>query len=76
IAWTVDDDKRFELTWTERDGPPVQPPTRRSFGTRMIGSLGQQLHGEVKLAYEPTGFIYTLNVPLESLTTKVLPDHG
>ena len=49
IAWTVDDDKRFELTWTERDGPPVQPPTRRSFGTRMIGSLGQQLHGEVKL---------------------------
>jgi hypothetical protein len=25
----------------------------------------------VKLAYEPTGFIYTLNVPLASLTMKV-----
>jgi hypothetical protein len=37
----------------------------------MIGSLGQQLHGEVKLAYEPTGFIYTLDVPVKSLTTKV-----
>ena len=37
----------------------------------MIGSLGQQLHGDVQLAYEPTGFIYKLNVPLNSLTTKV-----
>jgi hypothetical protein len=25
----------------------------------------------VKLAYEPSGFIYTLNVPLKSLTTKI-----
>jgi two-component sensor histidine kinase/FixJ family two-component response regulator len=71
IAWTVEDDQRFQLTWTEKDGPTVKVPTRRSFGTRMIGSLGQQLHGEVNLAYEPSGFIYTLNVPLKSLTTKV-----
>jgi two-component sensor histidine kinase len=71
IAWTIDDERRFQLTWTERDGPAVKAPSRRSFGTRMIGSLGQQLHGEVDLAYEPSGFIYTLNVPLKSLTTKV-----
>ena len=25
------------------------------------------LNGEVRLAYEPTGFIYTLDVPLQSL---------
>jgi two-component sensor histidine kinase/CheY-like chemotaxis protein len=71
IAWTIVDGQHFQLTWTERGGPAVQAPTRRSFGTRLIGSLGQQLHGEVKLAYEPTGFIYTLNVPLVSLTKKV-----
>ena len=46
IAWTIDDDKqRLRLTWTEKGGPPVQPPTRRSFGTRMMESLGQQLNG-------------------------------
>ena len=68
----MDDEKqRFQLTWTERDGPVVKAPTRRSFGTRMIGSLGQQLHGDVQLVYEPTGFIYRLNVPLISLTKKV-----
>ena len=72
IAWTMDDkEQRFHLTWTEKDGPVVKAPTRRSFGTRMIGSLGQQLHGDVQLIYEPTGFVYKLDVPLKSLTTKV-----
>ena len=36
----------------------------------MIGSLGQQLHGEVNLAYEPSGLIYTMNVPLKALTRR------
>ena len=68
IAWTIDDEKqRLRLTWTEKDGPAVEAPTRRSFGTRMIGSLGQQLNGHVQLDYEPTGFTYALDVPLSSL---------
>jgi two-component sensor histidine kinase/CheY-like chemotaxis protein len=72
IAWTVDEeDQRIRLRWTEKDGPAVEAPTRRSFGTRMMGSLGQQLHGEVELAYVPTGFMYTLSAPLSSLTAKV-----
>ena len=35
--------------------------------TRMIGSLGQQLNGQVELTYAPSGFIYALDVPLGSL---------
>jgi hypothetical protein len=34
---------------------PVPPP------------LGQQLNGQVQLAYEPSGFIYSLDVPLSSI---------
>ena len=72
IAWSVDNEtQRLRLTWTERGGPPVEEPTRRSFGTRMMGSLGQQLNGKVDLSYSPTGFVYTLDVPLGSLTEKV-----
>ena len=68
IAWTIDEEKqRLRLTWTERGGPAVEPPTRRSFGTRMMESLGQQLNGDVRLAYEPSGFVYALNVPLGSI---------
>jgi two-component sensor histidine kinase/CheY-like chemotaxis protein len=69
IAWNVDEkERRLRLIWTEKDGPAVEAPTRRSFGTRMMGSLGQQLHGDVELAYVSSGFIYTLSVPLSSLT--------
>lgn len=68
IVWTVDDaDKRLRLIWTEKNGPAVAQPSRRSFGTRLMGSLGQQLNGHVQLDYEPSGFIYTLDVPLSSL---------
>jgi two-component sensor histidine kinase len=71
ITWQVDDDtQRLQLTWTEKGGPPVDQPTRRSFGTRMMESLGQQLHGQVQLAYHPAGFVYTLDAPLSSLTVK------
>jgi two-component sensor histidine kinase len=59
--------QRLRLTWTERGGPSVQRPTRRSFGTRMMESLGQQLNGQVQLSYEPSGFVYFLDVPLSSI---------
>ncbi|MEA2899888.1 MAG: hypothetical protein QOJ84_5503 [Bradyrhizobium sp.] len=68
IGWKIDADKqRLHLTWSEKDGPPVHAPSRRSFGTRLIGSLGQQLKGEVQLSYDATGFVYMLDVPMASL---------
>jgi two-component sensor histidine kinase/ActR/RegA family two-component response regulator len=71
IAWKIDDEThRLQLTWSETGGPAVEKPTRRSFGTRMMGSLGQQLNGMVQLAYKPAGFVYILDVPLSSLTAK------
>lgn len=68
IAWTIDEEKqRLQLNWAEKSGPPVLAPTRRSFGTRLIETLGKQLNGDVRLAYEPQGFVYTLDVPLSAL---------
>ena len=68
IAWSVDEaTQRLRLSWTETNGPAVHPPTRRSFGTRLMETLGKQLDGKVTLAYEPGGFVYTLDVPLASL---------
>ena len=73
IAWTLDpktpDQKpqRLRLTWTEKDGPAVQLPEKRSFGTRLIETLGKQLNGVVEFTYEPSGFVYALGVPLASL---------
>jgi two-component sensor histidine kinase len=66
ISWTIDGE-RLRLDWTEKDGPAVHPPTRRSFGTRMIETLGRQLGGDAHLTYQPTGFVYTLDVPISTL---------
>ena len=68
VAWTIDETKqRLRLSWTESGGPAVEAPTRRSFGTRMMESLGQQLSGQVRLDYEASGFVYSLEVPLNSV---------
>src|SRR5450755_4218532 len=68
IAWTINEKtKRLRLTWTEKGGPAVHAPTRRSFGTRMIETLGKQMNGEVEMAYAPGGFDYALDVPMASL---------
>jgi two-component sensor histidine kinase len=71
IVWKIDEAmQRLHLTWSERNGPIVHAPSRQSFGTRLMGSLGQQLKGEVELAYDPTGFVYGLNVPMASLVAR------
>jgi two-component sensor histidine kinase/ActR/RegA family two-component response regulator len=71
IAWTIDEPKqRLRLVWTESGGPAVRPPARQSFGTRMMKSLGQQLNGQVQLAYQPSGFVYSLDVPLGSVAAS------
>ena len=69
IAWTLDHKtQRLRLVWTETNGPVVQAPAQRSFGSRLIETLGKQLKGEVQLRYEPGGFVYALDVPLASLS--------
>jgi two-component sensor histidine kinase len=68
ISWTVDvPASQLHFAWKEQGGPAVQAPTRQSFGTRLIETLGRQLKGDVKLTYEPSGFAYSLDVPLVSL---------
>ena len=58
---------RMKMTWTETGGPATVEPTRRSFGTRLIGRLAEELHGKVTLAYPPSGLIYELDVPSAAL---------
>jgi two-component sensor histidine kinase len=68
IAVSADETiNHFKLSWTEAGGPLVQEPRRRSFGTRLINKLADQLHGKVQLRYEPQGIVYELDAPLSAL---------
>lgn len=62
IAWTVqagtESTARLFLRWEETGGPPVTPPTRRGFGSRLIESLlAAELNGTVKITYDPKGVV-------------------
>jgi two-component sensor histidine kinase len=70
INWTVEpnaDGQRLRLNWTESGGPLVKVPVRRGFGTRLIErSLSQDLRGEVRLAFAPTGLICTIDALVQN----------
>lgn len=52
------------LQWREQDGPPVAPPKRKGFGSRVIErGLAHELDGKVNLDYDPTGIICNIEVP-------------
>lgn len=52
IAWTIDEkNERLRLNWTESGGPRVHAPTRQSFGTRLIETLGKQLNGSAEMTF-------------------------
>ncbi|WP_052600485.1 HWE histidine kinase domain-containing protein [Microvirga lotononidis] len=70
ISWLVKrkSEKRLHLTWSESGGPPVQPPPRRGFGTRLIErSLAQDLNGDVQIAFAPSGVICTVDAPIAQI---------
>lgn len=56
IGWRLTDTGTVALQWTERDGPPVHPPTRQGFGTRLLDeAFGHSLGGSTRLEFEPAG---------------------
>jgi two-component sensor histidine kinase len=68
IAWQVDSTPpgcRMRLRWQESGDPPVPPPGRKGFGSRLIeGGLAQELDGEVGLDYEPAGVVCRISMPV------------
>ncbi|MGA0607474.1 sensor histidine kinase [Phenylobacterium sp. VNQ135] len=49
---------RLRLSWRESGGPPVEPPRRTGFGTRLIErGLSADLQGKVTIEYRPEGVV-------------------
>ncbi|AWN46355.1 histidine kinase [Methylobacterium terrae] len=64
LSWTVAEG-RLSLRWQERGGPPVVPPTRTGFGSRLIErSLARELDGTVSLSFPREGVVCTIVAPL------------
>jgi len=61
------DGARLRMRWEERGGPPVKPPSRNGFGSRLIQKgLARELNGSAHIAYEPEGVVCVIDVPLQA----------
>lgn len=70
IAWDIATGQgaaRLNLTWTERDGPPVTPPAQRGFGSRLIErGLAAELAGSATIDFHPEGVVCQIEALLEA----------
>ncbi len=71
IVWSVEPSAqghRFHLQWSEHGGPPVEPPQRSGFGSKLIqGALAAEFRGEIELDFRPAGVVWTVDAPLDAM---------
>lgn len=71
VSWEVratETPPKLHLSWVERDGPPVETPRKKGFGSRLITEgLALELDGEVRLDFDPAGVRCTIDVPLKTV---------
>lgn len=67
VSWAIEPapkGSRLVLHWNETGGPPVKPPSRKGFGSRVIErGLAYELGGKVRLEYPPEGVNCTIDIP-------------
>lgn len=64
IGWRVEA-QALAPEWIERGGPPVRPPERFGFGSRLIErSVSHGLGGKARIEYLPRGARARLSLPL------------
>ncbi len=63
VAWSVADGA-LALDWREQDGPPVRPPQRDGFGTRLKDAALRQFDGVVHSEFAPDGLRCRIVAPL------------
>jgi PAS domain S-box-containing protein len=70
MNWSIEQGQ-FRWVWRETGGPAVVAPRQIGFGSRLIErSLAAQLAGEVKVYYEPTGLVCTLDAPVNEISER------
>jgi PAS domain S-box-containing protein len=64
LRWEIERDV-LRMVWEERDGPLVEKPASRGFGTRsVIAAIESQLGGQAEFDWRAEGLICRLSVPL------------
>ncbi len=57
-------DRHLVIRWCEADGPPVEPPQRQGFGTRVVNRVIQDVKGTLRFDWSPEGIACEIVVPV------------
>lgn len=73
VSWQHEGDA-FVLTWSERGGPPVTPPSQKGFGTTIITYAAENsVDGTARLDYAPGGVRWKLTAPARNVMDMARP---
>lgn len=79
IEWSIEpgDEPTLHFYWSEMDGPPVTPPSRRGFGSRVIEQMvSAELQGSATLDFRPDGVQYEIHARLSAMQDNFDPFSG
>ena len=63
VEWQMRSDNRLTICWTEKDGPPVSPPRRQGFGTRVMQRMiCDQCSGKLDFDWREGGVVCEITV--------------
>jgi PAS domain S-box-containing protein len=57
LKWSQEADGQLKIRWAETGGPPVEAPTRKGFGGRIIQQMISQLKGTSHFDWRPEGLV-------------------
>lgn len=67
VSWCLENEA-FAFSWIEKDGPRVEKPTRRSFGSTLIEDIvGSYFDGIGKITFDPDGVKFHMTGTVSSL---------
>ena len=72
ISWQVTKgpSPAFSMSWLERGGPKVRPPTRAGFGQTVIGRMAQSaVQGVAEISFAEAGLSWSLTAPAANVLT-------
>lgn len=73
VEWSCAPDGLLVLCWNEAEGPPVEPPSRKGFGSHMMEAMirGHE-GGDVRFDWHPDGLLCEIVLPIDDAKARAL----
>lgn len=68
VVWRVDSDGELTFAWRESNGPPVDAPLKKGFGTGLIERMVRSdFNAQSSWQYDVRGYVFRFSAPVDKL---------